>query len=156
MNKEFFLKNNFNIIDISKSLIKLGKEKNIKINKNINNFNEEILEYEKNYFNLINKKCTLDNLNDNFIYFPEFDLCYCPLCILKFKFLELIYKNKNIGKNLIFNLKNKPLEIIIKNDFPIIIKRNNHYFIVIKSNIKNFNLFYPISEIFKSFYNLEN
>lgn len=133
-------------IFISNKLIEEGKKKY----QNNNDFNKEALEYDNKFLELTNYKCLINNEENDFIYLPYYDLHYCSSCILKRKILELIDEN-----NILINLKGFKLEVIIKNNLPIIKKRDNHYFIVIKSNIENFNIFYPLNEIFKSFYFLK-
>ena len=132
---------------------------NNKINRNtnygdLNYFNEEALDYDKKYFELTNDYCPMDNEDDCFFFYPEDDICYCATCIMRNEILNMIELNRMHGKNKIFDLKGRMLEVVIVRQLPVIKRRGDHYFIVVKSNVKGFNIYYPMSEIFQRFYYL--
>lgn len=104
-----------------------------------NKFNEQINDYETKFFERTNCNiCLIDNkIGRN---------CFCPNCMLK----KLI--NLNILNNKI-KFKNTFVEPVYDVNFNVVVKnRDGRYYLLAKSNVKNFNTFIPLSEIFDSFY----
>ena len=136
--------------------------KDIKINDNItygqlNHFNEEANTYDKKLeFVTKRNKCYMEIEDPSFIYFKEYDCCYCSCCVVRKKLLDMIQINrdKGIQGNVIFDLKGIRLNLILIEDIPIVKKRDDRMYVVVESNIKGFNYFYPVDYIFKSFYNI--
>lgn len=150
--------------NISRELFKNGKnDYKLKFNQKINNnikygdlnfFNEEALDYDNKYFELTNTKCDMDNEDDCFFYYNEIDICFCASCIMRNEILNMIERNKNYGKNIIFDLRGNKLQVVITRQLPVVKRRGNHYFLLVKSKIKSFNIYYPMCEIFQRFYYL--
>ena len=137
-------------------------KKDIRINKStlykdLNHFNDEANEYDKLMFSLTGlNDCYLKNDDNYFIYAKNVDYCFCSCCIIRNEILKLIDVNKDVneGNNVIFDLNGNKLKVVIFNDLPIIKKRDNKLFIVIETKTKGLNVFYPLDDIFKSFYYL--
>lgn len=110
--------------------------------KLINNIDNQIEQYDLKYFEMFNTdKCLIEQGSD---------VCYCSKCIIK---QDLYFEMLNKNEEKLMDLKGNLIYPICSEKFyPIIEKRGKHYFILIKSDIKGFNIFYPINCILKSFY----
>lgn len=153
-----------NLERVSRELFRIGRndydsKANNRINSktnycDLNFFNEEALDYDNKYFDLTKDRCDMDNEDDCFFFYPEDDICYCASCIMRNELLNMI-ENRKYGKNKIIDLKGNIIELVIVRQLPVVKRRGDHYFVVVKSQIKGFNLYYPMNEIFKRFYYLK-
>ena len=144
-----------NLERVSRQLFKIGREEydikaNNRINKftkygDLNYFNEEALDYENKYFEITKDRCDMDNEHECFFFYPEDDICYCACCIMRNELLNMIELNRAYGKNKIIDLKGNILDLVIVNDLPVVKRRGDHYFVVVKSNIKGLCLWHILN-----------
>lgn len=136
--------------------------KDVRINKStiysqINHFNEEANEYDTKMKVITGRdKCYMAIDEPGFVYITDCDYCYCSCCIVRKQILEMIGINRSNGEteNVIYDLNGNRLVVIMIDSMPIVKKRDNKMYIVVGTKIKGFNCFYPVDDIFKSFYYL--
>jgi len=151
----------------SLELINAGREKydrikDMRINKStiysqINHFNEEANEYDRKMQVVTGlDKCYMAIEEPDFVYITNCDYCYCSCCIVRKQILEMISINRSNGEtdNVIYDLNGNRLIVVMIDSIPIVKKRDNKMYIVVGSKVKGFNCFYPVDDIFKSFYYL--
>ena len=103
-----------------------------------NLINEEADEYDRRLFDMIGIDHCVAGHN-------SLNKCSCSRCLMEdLLTLDMILSNSDT----ITNLKGKKVKPACKQPFePSVKKRGNRYYLVAESDIKNFNVFYPISDI---------
>ena len=111
-----------------------------KLYKNL--VNEEAREYDSRFFNEVGCTSCLRDSN-------MFTKCLCAKCIMEDTLaIEMILD----GADYIVNLKGHKIHPICRDMYePIVEKRDGRYYILTKSDVKNFNAYYPISEVLRDF-----
>lgn len=104
--------------------------------------NEEAREYDNRLFEEIGCTSCLRDTN-------KFKKCLCAKCIMEdILAISMILD----GADYITNIRGHKIHPVCRDMYdPIVEKRDGRYYLLTKSDVKNFNAFYPISEVLRDF-----
>lgn len=108
-----------------------------------NTVNEEACDYDERFFEYSGfDKCLRDS--------GKLGRCYCAKCLMEEMLaLEMIADNSNFITDIHGN-KLRPVCRYIHD--PIVLKRGDRYYLLVRSNVSGFNSFHPIVDVLKNFY----
>ena len=133
----------FILDDISDSIYSKGIRKaNRDHSKRVNLVNEQASDYDNKYFDQTGfTRCTHDSSSVK---------CYCAKCLME----EMIGLDMQTAKtNIIRCRSGKIIRPVCRHMYePIVVKRGDRYYLLARSEVKHFNIFYPISGVLKDFY----